>query len=338
MANVTRGERTVQLFAKVISNPEKKFTISELMAALEIPENERRNVQRDMLFLSEMDGGRYIKVSGEKRSYVYSSALKHADRLLFPNFENTMLHFVFLQRIANIYPATSDTINSLLTKIKDSLPASELESLKRLSDDLDKRILFMGTPPDYEEDASEKLRIVLQAIHECRKIMVTYVTETTRALSVRIPLMVVVYHGELYVGCQSETHPGDTYVLKFRRMRKVELTKEIFKDDPKIVDKLRKRVNLGSAILGRQEPRAEEVEIEFPSHARIFLEENPFHRSMEIHDYGEGGLLVTMKVEVNDMLFRWALGYADIAKVRKPASLRQRLHNFGVYLMDAYRW
>ena len=62
MADMTRGERTVQLFAKVISNPEKKFTISDLMTSFEIPESERRNVQRDMRFLSEMDGGRYIAV------------------------------------------------------------------------------------------------------------------------------------------------------------------------------------------------------------------------------------------------------------------------------------
>ena len=338
MADLTRGERRVRLFAELISHPEKTYTISDLMVIFEIPENERRNLQRDMQYLSEMDGGRYIKVSGEKRSYVYSSALKSADRLLFPNFENTMLHFVFLQRIANIYPATSDTINSLLKKIKDSLPKQELDSLKRLSDDLDKRILFMGTPPNYEEDASEKLKVVLRAIHECRKLKVTYITEYSNQSSLRIPLMIIVYHGELYVGCRSESHPGDTYVLKFRRMQKVELTNESFKDDLKIVDKLRKRVNLGSAILGRQEPRAEDVEIRFPSHARIFLEENPFHRSMEIHDYGEGGLLVTMKVEVNEMLFRWVLSYADVANVQKPSSLRQKLHNFGAQLLDMYRY
>ena len=107
MADMTRGERTVQLFAKVISNPEKKFTINDLMEAFNIPAEERRNVQRDMRFLSEMDGGRYIAVDTVGRTSYYTSALRNAERLLFPNFENTMLHFVFLKRIANIYPATS---------------------------------------------------------------------------------------------------------------------------------------------------------------------------------------------------------------------------------------
>ena len=78
MADLTRGERRVRLFALLISNPERKYTISNLMEIFDIPENERRNVQRDMQYLTEMDGGRYIKVSGDKRSYVYSSALKSA--------------------------------------------------------------------------------------------------------------------------------------------------------------------------------------------------------------------------------------------------------------------
>ena len=336
MADMIRGERRVRLFAEVISHPEKTYTITELMVIFSIPKNERRNLQRDMQYLSEMDGGRYIKVSGKSRSFVYSSALKSADRLLFPNFENTMLHLVFLQRIANIYPATSDTIHSLLTKIKDSLPRQELDSLKRLSDDLGKRILFMGTPPDYEEDASEKLKIILQAIHECRKIKVTNITETSNMPSIRIPLMIIVYQGELYVGCKSETHTNQTYVLKFRRLQNVSLTNETFKDDPKAVENLRKRVNLGSAILGKQDPKAEDVEIRFPSHVRTFLEEKPYHRSMSIIDDGKYGLLVKMKVEANELLFRWVLSFADSAQVIKPESLRMRLHNFGNHLLSAY--
>ncbi len=83
MADMTRGERTVQLFAKVISNPGKKFTVTDLMNAFNIPDEERRNVQRDMRFLSEMDGGRYITVENEGRTSVYRSALPNAERLLF---------------------------------------------------------------------------------------------------------------------------------------------------------------------------------------------------------------------------------------------------------------
>ncbi len=69
MADMVRGERRVRLFAEVISHPEKTYTITELMIIFSIPKNERRNLQRDMLYLSGMYGVRYIKVRGKSRSF-----------------------------------------------------------------------------------------------------------------------------------------------------------------------------------------------------------------------------------------------------------------------------
>ena len=228
MAEKTRGERTVQLFAHLISNPDKSYSISNLMEVLQIPEGERRNVQRDMSFLVSMNNGAYIQTHGKGRSFAYQSAIKTADRLLFPNFENTMLHFVFLQRIANIYPATSELIFALLEKINKTLPASERKALQQVSDALNTKILFMGTPPNFEEDASDKLKTILRAIHDHRKILVEYATPEKVEKKVRIPLMIIIYQNEIYIGCESQSNPGKTYVLKFRRIKSIELTKETF--------------------------------------------------------------------------------------------------------------
>lgn len=337
MANITRGERTVQLFALLISNPSKSYTINDLMAALEIPEKERRNVQRDMNFLASINGGAYIRVSGDRRAFLYKSAIKSADNLLFPNFENTMLHFVFLQRIANMYPAASETVTDLLEKIQKSLPASEKKSVEQLADDLNTRILFAGTPPTFEEDSSEKLKTILRAIHERRKISVSSVSDTGNKPHVRIPLMVIIYQNEIYIGCESQTHPGDTYTLKFRRIKSVELTKETFQDNPKTLEKLRKRIQLGSAIFGPQDPKAEDIEIVFRGDAQYYLEEKPFQRSMKVKKMQNGQLLVTMKALNDELLFRWVLGYADSAEVIKPISLRNRLHEFSYFLESTYR-
>lgn len=337
MADMTRGERTVQLFAKVISNPDKKFTVSDLMASFNIPDEERRNVQRDMRFLSEMDGGRYIACETEGRTAVYRSALHNAERLLFPNFENTMLHFVFLKRIANIYPATSEIITQLLERIEKSLPTREQKSLRQLGDDLNTKILFMGTPPDIEEDASEKIRTILQAIHDHRKIDVVYRDGgDSEKLSTRIPLMVIIYEDELYVGCQSEKHAGDTYTLKFRRMKSVKLSKQTFVEDPKIVDKLRRQVTSGAAFLSGQEPKLQDIEIEFESRARLYLEENPFNRSMKIGKTKDGKINVKLKAEVNQLLFNWVVSFSNVAHVKKPAALRSRLKEFAEYLSETY--
>ena len=336
MADMTRGERTVQLFVQVISNPTKKFTIADLMESLNIPEVERRNVQRDMRFLSELENGRYIHTECVGRTFIYSSALQTADRLLFPNFENTMLHFVFLRRIANIYPATSEIITQLLERIENSLPSSEKKSIRQLGDELNSKILFMGTPPNFEEDASEKIKVILQAIHDHRKIDVTYLTDHSSKRTTRIPLMIIVYENDLYVGCESEKMAGATYTLKFRRIKNVKLSKETFVENPKVMDKLRRQVTSGAAFLSGQEPKLEDVEIEFESHARLYLEENPFNRSMQICEADDDKILVKMKAENNRLLFNWIVSFAEAAKVIKPAALRNRLCEYADYLKKNY--
>ncbi len=343
MADMTRGERTVQLFAKVISNPEKKFTINDLMESFNIPAEERRNVQRDMRFLSEMDGGRYIAVDTVGRTSYYTSALRNAERLLFPNFENTMLHFVFLKRIANIYPATSETITQLLERIEKSLPNSEQKTLRHLGDELNSKILFMGTPPDFEEDSSEKLRIILQAIHEHRKIDVFYMGATTfmgpstsERKSTRIPLMIIVYQNEIYVACESEKVKGATYTLKFRRILQVKLSKETFVENPKVLDKLRRQVASGAAFMSEQEPHLEDIEIEFEWRVRNYLMENKFNQSMHMRVLRNAKILVTMKADVNQLLVNWITSYTTAARVIKPASLRNSLRDYAKYLLENY--
>ena len=343
MADMTRGERTVQLFAKVISNPEKKFTINDLMESFNIPAEERRNVQRDMRFLSEMDGGRYIAVDTVGRTSYYTSALRNAERLLFPNFENTMLHFVFLKRIANIYPATSETITQLLERIEKSLPNSEQKTLRHLGDELNSKILFMGTPPDFEEDSSEKLRIILQAIHEHRKIDVFYMGATTfmgpstsEKKSTRIPLMIIVYQNEIYVACESEKVKGATYTLKFRRILQVKLSKETFVENPKVIDKLRRQVASGAAFMSEQEPHLEDIEIEFEWRVRNYLMENKFNQSMHMRVLRNAKILVTMKADVNQLLVNWITSYTTAARVIKPASLRNSLRDYAKYLLENY--
>ena len=343
MADMTRGERTVQLFAKVISNPEKKFTINDLMEAFNIPAEERRNVQRDMRFLSEMDGGRYIAVDTVGRTSYYTSALRNAERLLFPNFENTMLHFVFLKRIANIYPATSETITQLLERIEKSLPNSEQKILRHLGDELNSKILFMGTPPDFEEDSSEKLRIILRAIHEHRKIDVFYMGATTymgkatsERKSTRIPLMIIVYQNEIYVACESEKVKEATYTLKFRRILQVKLSKETFVENPIVIDKLRRQVASGAAFMSEQEPHLEDVEIEFEWSVGNYLMENKFNQSMHMRVLRNAKILVTMKADVNQLLVNWITSYTTAARVIKPVSLQKRLKEYGEYLQSVY--
>jgi predicted DNA-binding transcriptional regulator YafY len=254
-----------------------------------------------------------------------------------------MLHFVFLKRIANIYPATSETITQLLERIEKSLPNSEQKTLRHLGDELNSKILFMGTPPDFEEDSSEKLRIILQAIHEHRKIDVFYMGATTfmgpstsERKSTRIPLMIIVYQNEIYVACESEKVKGATYTLKFRRILQVKLSKETFVENPKVIDKLRRQVASGAAFMSEQEPHLEDIEIEFEWRVRNYLMENKFNQSMHMRVLRNAKILVTMKADVNQLLVNWITSYTTAARVIKPASLRNSLRDYAKYLLENY--
>ena len=337
MAEKTRGERTVQLFAHLISNPDKSYSISNLMEVLQIPEGERRNVQRDMSFLVSMNNGAYIQTHGKGRSFAYQSAIKTADRLLFPNFENTMLHFVFLQRIANIYPATSELIFALLVKINKTLPANERKALQQVSDALNTKILFMGTPPNYDEDVSKHLPTILNAIRQKRKVQIKYTDNWgTPSDKPRVPLMIAISHGDIYIGCVSQHHPDKTYALKLQRIESVKLLKETFEEDSKVVESLRKRIRTGSLLLGDQNPQEEKVVIYFPKYAKNFLKERPYHRSMKMEDAPGDEIRVTMKVEVNELLKQWIMYYGIIATVEQPKKLRQMILETAKKLVEKY--
>lgn len=146
--------------------------------------------------------------------------------------------------------------------------------------------------------------------------------------------MIIIYEDDLYVGCQRQD--GDTYTLKFRRIKNVKLLKDSFEENPSALDKLRKQVASGAAFMGSQEPKLEEVEIEFKSRASLYLEENPFNRSMRIGKPKNGKVTVKLKAEVNQLLFNWIVSFTDAARVVKPVSLRNRLRTYAKYLLENY--
>ena len=59
----------------------------------------------------------------------------------------------------------------------------------------------------------------LVAMRKKQKVQIAY-TDNWGALTnkPRIPLMVAINHGEIYIGCVSQHHPDKTYALKLRQM------------------------------------------------------------------------------------------------------------------------
>ena len=170
MADQARGERMIRIFVYMMAHYNNRYSVADIMRHLDIREEDLRSVQRDMHALSEIEGG-YIKRSVESGKTYYQVALERANKLIFPEFGDTLLHFMFLQRIANIYPATSNLIEDLTKRITQDLPIKEQSTLAHYAKELNGRILFMGTPPSVDENVGKNLPVILFAQvwnHPCR--------------------------------------------------------------------------------------------------------------------------------------------------------------------------
>lgn len=195
----------------------------------------------------------------------------------------------------------------------------------------------MGTPPSIDENVGKNLPIILDAIRKKQKVQITY-TDNWGAITnkPRIPLMVAINHGEIYIGCVSQHHPDKTYALKLRRIQSVKLLREQFVEDPKVVEILRRRIRTGTLLSGDQDQPCEKVVIYFPDYAKNFLQERPYHPSMKIKELACGDLHVTMNVAVNALLKQWVMYYGSIAEVLKPAKLRQMVLDSAKELVGMY--
>ena len=112
MESSGRGERMVRIFVYLMAHYNNRYSVTDIMHHLDIPESDLRNVQRDMQALVNLEGGYIQRIIDSGKTY-YQVALERANKLIFPEFGDTLLHFMFLQRIANIYPATSNLIEDL---------------------------------------------------------------------------------------------------------------------------------------------------------------------------------------------------------------------------------
>lgn len=336
MADQARGERMIQIFVYMMAHYNNRYSVTDIMQHLNFCEDDLRSIQRDMQALSNIGGG-YINRIVESGKIYYKVALERANKLIFPEFGDTLLHFMFLQRIANIYPATSNLIEDLTKRITQDLPAKEQSTLAYYAKELNGRILFMGTPPSVDENVGKNLPVILDAIRKKQKVQIAYTDNWGNITNKpRIPLMVAIHQGEIYIGCVSQHHPDKTYALKLRRIQSVKLLREQFVEDPKVVEILRKRIRTGTLLSGDQNQQEEKVVIYFPGYAKNFLQERPYHPSMKIKELDCGDIHVTMKVAVNGLLKQWVMYYGSIAEVLKPAKLRKMVLESAKDLVKLY--
>lgn len=336
MAELTKNERLVQLLVELLKFPKKTYSVKDLLIALNLSESERRNVQRDMNLLLGLPN-KLVVCEGRGPNKKYRTGLNVLDKLTLPHFEDVMLQFAFLQNIAYIYPGTADLIEEMVEKIQRNLPSTEQDKLKGAYKDIHSRVFFVGGYRPIVEDAGEKLHTILQAIRSCREICTSYTTSDGKTGEKnRIPVGIVLYQGEIYIACIRHNKPESVYPIKLNRINSVSSTNIPFVEKSETRLALEKSVN-DFSLFNEHENHVERIHLTFPCDKRTFVEEYPYHQSMEIKER-KGLLHVTMNVNVTRQLKQWVLFHTENGvEVLKPKHLRDDLCKIGLEIVKKYR-
>ncbi|MBB6428793.1 helix-turn-helix transcriptional regulator [Algisphaera agarilytica] len=124
-----------------------------------------------------------------------------------------------------------------------------------------------------------------------------------------------------YVLGKTSAHGNEVRVLKLVRFRSVELTRRRFKRPAKfqVSDKL------GLAWKLIPEGKEYNIEIEFSAKVATNVTEVRWHSTQQIKTLDDGRCRVSFRVDGLNEIAWWVCGYADQARVIKPAALRKRV-------------
>ncbi len=337
MEDLKKSERVVQVLLKLLNQPEKAFSISELLTALGLSksDNERRNLQRDMNLLTSLPG-ELIVSEGQNTRKKYRTGLNVLDKLVLPDFESVMLQFVFLQNIADIYPGTAELIEKLVEKIQGNLPKAQQEKLRNAYKDIGSRVFFVGGYKKIDDDAGEKLRTILQAIRTHREIWTQYKpSDGESKQSNRIPVGIVLFQGDIYIACTRRDNPRAVYTIKLNRIEAIKPTTTFFVEDSETKKILKSKVE-DFSLFNNHENDVKRIHLTFPCDKRAYVEEYPYHQSMRTVER-KGVLHVTMDVNITLQLRQWLLFHTENGvEIVEPKSLRKDLLKIGQNLVEKY--
>lgn len=333
MADTRRGERLISIFIHLIKNPKRSYTVTNLMEIFDIPEKERRNVQRAMQDLVALPG-KFVVAEGSRINRTYKSGLSVIDKLALPDFENTLLNFVFLQRIANIYPGSAELIDDLVEKIKENVPASSKDKCQQMYSEMRDMVKFMGRPQDFSEDAAVRMNTILSAIRSHHEIETLYKNNIEPRDAKYLPLKVVIYQNEIYIACKRHS-TDDVFAIKFRRILKVKETRISFSVSTQLMEKVNEYIR--DVSLFDRDVTPQEVVIEFPKDRQIYVEEKPFHQTLKIKDAPNGKIIVSMNVCPGYQLKQWILGHSEYCTVLKPQALRDEMRETARLALERYK-
>lgn len=334
--DLRRGERMASLLMHLLSHQARWYTSSALMESLGLEESERRNVQRDLQDLAGIDGSLITK-RGSGTRLEWSANKDRTKGLLLPGAQDDFLNMILLERTSQRFPEMAPHLQGMFDIWRNSLPIDQRRLLDQFDSKLGSRIEFFGTPSELGEERNRHMLVFLKAIVEGRKVEVTYLGNLDDApkISLRVPAMLIVNQGQLYIGCISQSNPNAEYYLRLSRVQKVKLSPERVTIASERLNRLRDRIKASGGMLGENSPKVETVRLRFPGYFHNILREQPYHPSTKICT-SDGYLELTMNVEVNRSLEQWVLSWKERVDVIAPESLKQAMADFGKELVKRY--
>lgn len=338
-SELPRGERMVRMYAYLIRNRTRKFTVREIHAYLESLHDEEvtlRNVQRDLKRLAEMQGSCITsdRVGGKLTYFVEPDLV---GKISLPIEKNGLLAMFLLKRLQPFFSSQAKNLEQLDSVVREISERARGD----LFDDLDIRL---------EQDAYQlgersvlnldnaTLNSMLTALVDRRKLEITYRSSDTEPPRPRVicPVKLILYKNELYFVCISETNPYRNYYIKLSRIASAVLKDETFTVTADCLNHIEARLNRSFGILDDDEDKPETVVLRFPPGWGLILSERRFHHSQKLSRDKKGNCILTMHVPVGKDLLQWVLGWSDSVVAVKPKKLREMILETARTLVEEY--
>ncbi len=276
----------------------------------------KRQVQRDLKVLQKVG----FPISYEDRDYgkrfwKMSSHFVESDKLIFSVTE--MLSIYLGQKLLAPLAGTEfgEGLNSLLEKIKATLPPRTLRHFADLEETL---LVKTHVFNDYSAH-DKKIRLLNKAVHEYTVVDLCYKSQSKKQpYNTRYhPYGMVYFGGDLYCIGFMEVYQ-EIRTLKIKRVLSAELTGDSFQRPRDFSLKAQTQDVFG---IFSASGRMQKIKIRLQDWAANSVRESRYHSSQRI--LKDDGDRVTVRFELADTteLKRWLLGFGVCAQVLAPESL-----------------
>jgi predicted DNA-binding transcriptional regulator YafY len=264
--DIPKGERMVRIYAHLVRNKSRKYSIQDLLAYLGRTDNVTlRNVQRDMKELSEVEGSCVsVEILNGKKHYFIEPDMRR--KFSLPIQRNGLLAFFLLKRLQPFFGSKAANFEELTEAVLDRTSETDYDLFEDLDENLEETTFLLGEQSPLALD-SAMFNDLLTSLVKQRKLKILYAGAAYGQPKEKTvcPVKLLLFKGELYFVCMSESDAKWDFYVKLCRILKAELTDAVFVPDKKRIERIEKRLVSSFGIYDGAEPAPKKIVIRFPS-------------------------------------------------------------------------